>query len=447
MNRVSTSRAAGGRRADRASVGIQARAAAGDPTRDIAFDILVSVLDRRRSLEDALDGAPASVPARDRAAAHRLAATVLRRLGTLDAVLEPLLKRAPPPPVRLVLLLGAAQLLFLQTPAHAAVGTVVDLARRRRLAPFAGLVNAVLRRVADAGEGALAGLDQARLDVPAWLWTSWGRGARRIAEAIRQEAPLDLTLRKGASTPEGGILLPNGTVRLPAGTRVAELPGYEEGAFWVQDAAASLPARLLAPQPGERIADLCAAPGGKTAQLAAAGADVTALDRDGGRLARLRLNLQRLSLPATVIEADATEWWPDELFDAVLLDAPCSATGTVRRHPDVLRSRRPSDLVPLQQAQDRLIAAASAMLRPGGRLIYAVCSMQREEGEARIDAALVSGLLSGRDSGLRLDPFSEAELMMLPEARTSQGFLRTHPGLWAEHGGMDGFFAARLVKS
>ena len=441
---MSRSRATDG---GRTQVANAAAAAQPDPTRDIAYDILAAVLERRRSLEDALDQAPADVAARDRAAAHRLAAMVLRRLGTLDAVLAPLLARPPPPPVRLALLLGAAQLLFLQTPAHAAVGTTVDLVRRRRLAPFAGLVNAVLRRIAGAGEQALAGLDQARLDVPAWLWASWGRQARSIAAVIRQEAPLDLTLRDGAAVPEGGVVLPNGTVRLPAGTRVTELPGYEAGAFWVQDAAASLPVRLLAPQPGERIADLCAAPGGKTAQLAAAGAHVTALDRDAARLGRLRLNLARLGLPAAVIEADATAWRPEALFDAILLDAPCSATGTVRRHPDVLRSRRAGDLAPLQVAQDRLIDAASAMLRPGGRLLYAVCSMQREEGEARIERALLSELATGISSGLRLDPFSEAELAVLPEARTPQGFLRTHPGLWAEQGGMDGFFAARLVRT
>ena len=417
-----------------------------DPTRDIAYDILVSVLDRRRSLEDALDQAPASVSTRDKAAAHRLAATVLRRLGTLDAVLAPLLTRAPPQAVRLALLLGAAQLLFLQTPPHAAVGTIVDLVRRRRLAPFAGLVNAVLRRVAAGGETMLQGLDQAKLDVPAWLWTSWGKQARQIANVIHQEAPLDLTLRPGAVVPEGGVPLPNGTTRLPAGTRVMDLPGYAEGAFWVQDAASTLPVLLLAPQPGERIADLCAAPGGKTAQLAVAGAEVTALDRDASRLARLRLNLERLGLPVTVIEADATTWRPEALFDAVLLDAPCSATGTVRRHPDVLRSRRPSDLASLQALQDRLIEAAAAMLRPGGRLIYSVCSMQREEGEARVDSAILSELRTGVASSLRLDPFTESELAMLPEARTAQGHMRTHPGLWAEQGGMDGFFAARLIK-
>lgn len=447
MNRVSTSRAAPGAAIADTNGSHAGAPSSGDPTRDIAYDILVSVLDRRRSIEDALDQAPAGVPARDRAAAHRIAAMVLRRLGTLDAVLAPLLTRPPPPPVRLLLLLGAAQLLFLQTPAHAAVGTTVDLARRRRLAPFAGLVNAVLRRVADAGTEALLGLDQARLDVPAWLWASWGKPARSIAEAIRQEAPLDLTLREGAAVPEGGVRLPTGSVRMPAGTRVAELPGYEAGEFWVQDAAAALPVRLLSPRPGEHIADLCAAPGGKTAQLVAAGAQVTALDRDAVRLQRLRLNLQRLGLQADMVEADATVWRPERLFDAILLDAPCSATGTVRRHPDVLRTRRPADLAPLLVLQDRLIASAAAMLRPGGRLVYAVCSMQRDEGEGRIDTALVSGLLSGNSSGLRLDPFSEAELAMLPQARTHQGCMRTHPGLWREQGGMDGFFAARLVKA
>ena len=443
MNRVSTAKAS-----NPGSGGVHPGAPnPGDPTRDVAYDILVSVLDRRRSLEDALDQAPAGIPPRDRAAAHRLAATVLRRLGTLDAVLAPLLARPPPPPVRLLLLLGAAQLLFLQTPAHAAVGTIVDLARRRRLAPFAGLVNAVLRRVAGKGAEALLGLDQAKLDVPAWLWASWGKPARSIAEAIRQEAPLDLTLRGGVALPEGGVRLPTGSVRLPAGTRVAELPGYEAGDFWVQDAAAALPVQLLAPQPGERIADLCAAPGGKTAQLIAAGAQVTALDRDAARLGRLHLNLQRLGMEANVVEADATVWRPDVPFDAILLDAPCSATGTVRRHPDVLRTRRPADLAPLMLLQDRLIAAAAAMLRPGGRLLYSVCSMQRDEGEGRIDSVLVAGMLSGAGSGLSLDPFSEAELAMLPQARTYQGCLRTHPGLWREQGGMDGFFAARLVKT
>lgn len=412
-----------------------------DPTRSIAFDVLVAVTERRRTLEEALDQAdpPDSlVSPRDRAAAHRLAATVLRRMGTLDAVLEPFLKKAPPDRVRLALLMGAAQLLMLDTPAHAAVGTIVSLVRARALVPFAGLVNAVLRRIAQEGQSALDGLDGPRLDVPAWLWSSWGGLARGIADGLAREAPLDLTLADGTPVPEGGQRLPTGSVRLPGGTRVAALPGYEEGAFWVQDAAAALPARLLAARPGERVADLCAAPGGKTAQLAATGAAVVAVERDSGRMRRLRQNLDRLRLRVETVEADAGSWTPGAPFDAVLLDAPCSATGTARRHPDVLRLKRAADLAGLAEGQDRLIAAASRMLRPGGRLVYAVCSLQREEGPERARAAERLGLLPA--------PFTAAELSMLPEARTEEGWLRTHPGLWPDQGGMDGFFAARFIK-
>ncbi len=413
-----------------------------DPTRAVAFDVLVAVLERRRPLEEALDGAdPAGsgVSSRDRAAAHRLAATVLRRMGTLDAVVEPFLARAPPFRVRLALLMGAAQLLFLDTPPHAAVGTIVSLLRARGLAPFSGLANAVLRRIAGAGAASLEALDGPRLDVPAWLWSSWGASARQIAEALVREAPLDLSLAPGAAAPEGGVSLPNGSVRFPAGTAVTGLPGYDDGLFWVQDAAASMPARLLAPRAGERIADLCAAPGGKTAQLAAAGARVVAVERDEHRLSRLRHNLLRLRLEVELVTADATGWTPSAPFDAVLLDAPCSATGTVRRHPDVLRLKRASDLPGLVEGQDRLIAAAARMLRPGGRLIYAVCSLQPEEGVLRAEQAA--------RMGLRPDPFTAAELAAMPEARTPEGWLRTHPGLWPELGGMDGFFAARFVRA
>jgi 16S rRNA (cytosine967-C5)-methyltransferase len=410
-----------------------------DPTREAAFDLLSTVLDRRRPLEQALDALPAMAP-RDRAAAHRLAAATLRRMGTLDAVLEPFLKRAPPDPVRHVLRLGAAGLLLLDTPPHAAVATAVALSRGRRLHAFSGLVNAVLRRVAEAGAAALTELDGPRLDTPAWLWASWGEEARTIALAHQHEAPLDLTLRPGAAVPDGGEMLPTGSVRFPPGTGVTPLPGFEQGAFWVQDAAAALPVRLLAPLPGERIADLCAAPGGKTAQLAAAGAEVTALERDATRLARLRDNLRHWHLQAETIEADATTWHTPALFDAALLDAPCSATGTIRRHPDVPYLKRPRDIRAMAEAQDRLLTAAAAMLRPGGRLIYAVCSLQPEEATPRIAAALAGG-------GLRHDKFLPSELPGLPEAITSDGFLRTHPGLWPNRGAMDGFFAARLIKT
>ena len=405
-----------------------------DPTRTAAFTLLTAVLDHRRTLEDALNQLP-PMDARDRAAGHRLAAAVLRRAGTLDAVLEPLLRRAPPDPVRTVLRIGAAGLLLLDMPPHAAVGTAVDLARASGLTPFAGLVNAVLRKVAAGGTAALETLDSPRLDTPAWLWTSWGANARAIASAHQHEAPLDLTLNTGTSPPEGTVMLPTGSVRYPAGTPVATIPGFAGGKLWVQDAAAALPVALLAPQPGERIADLCAAPGGKTAQLAAAGAHVTAVERDPVRLARLAENLTRWGLSATLIEADVTEWMPPELFDAVLLDAPCCGTGTIRRHPDIPHLKRPRDVRTLAGTQDALLAAAARMVKPGGRLIYAVCSLQPEEGEPRLAA-----------SGLRPSPFRPEELPGLPEAITPDGFLRTHPGLWSEKGGMDGFFAARLTR-
>ena len=352
-----------------------------DPTRESALDLLTAVLERHRPLEEALDALPAQDP-RDRAAAHRLAAAVLRRMGTLDGVLEPFLRKAPPDPVRNILRIGAAGLLLLETPGHAAVATAVSLAKQRGLTPFSGLINAVLRKVAMAGPGALEDLDSARLDTPAWLWTAWGQSARAIATAHQTEAPLDVSLKPGAAAPPDGIILPTGSIRFPAGTRVADIPGFEAGDLWVQDAAAALPALLLAAQPGERIADLCAAPGGKTAQLVAAGAVVTAIERDAVRIDRLTANLKRWSLHADVINADATAWTPPALFDAVLLDAPCSATGTIRRHPDVARVKRPRDVETVTVAQDKLLEAAAAMLRPGGRLIYAVCSLQPEEGRA-----------------------------------------------------------------
>ncbi|MBU6498026.1 MAG: rRNA cytosine-C5-methylase [Rhodospirillales bacterium] len=409
-----------------------------DATRGAAFDLLGAVLDRHRTLEAALDALPPAA-ARDRAAAHRLAAAVLRRLGTLDAVLEPYLAKAPPVPVRHILRLGAAGLLLLDTPPHAAVATAVGLARARGLAPFCKLINAVLRRVAAAGPAALEGLDGPRLDTPAWLWSAWGADARAIAEAQQREAPLDLTLRPGAAAPPGGIALPTGSWRYPAGTRVAELPGFAEGDFWVQDAAAAMPARLLAARPGERVADLCAAPGGKTAQLAAAGAKVVAVEQNPYRLARLRGNLARMHLAAEIVQADATAWRPPVPFDAVLLDAPCSATGTIRRHPDVAHLKRPADIAALAGGQDRLLDAACALLRPGGRLVYAVCSLQPEEGAPRIAAALAR-------LPLRAAPFTAAEAPGLAAALTADGWLRTTPALWPETGGMDGFFVARAIR-
>jgi 16S rRNA (cytosine967-C5)-methyltransferase len=404
-----------------------------DPTRQAAFDLLNAVLNKNTSLDTALDNLPA-IDARDKAAAHRLAAAVLRHTGTLNAVLETFLQSEPPQKVRHILWLGAAASLFLAAPPHAAVGTAVDLAKTRGLAPFAGLINAILRKIAAGGPALLEGLDMPRLDTPAWAWASWGEHARAIATAHQTEAPLDITANPGTTIP--GEPLPTGSIRLPAGTPVHEIPGFAEGNFWVQDAAAALPAQFLNVQPGERVLDLCAAPGGKTAQLAAAGARVTALDRDAARLGTLQGNLQRLKLHAEIIQADATTWQSPQKFPAILLDAPCSATGTIRRHPDLLHLRKPRDIVALTKLQDRLLDAAAANLAPGGRLVYAVCSLQPEEGEARINAACAR-------LGLRHDRLS---LAALPEAVTPQRNIRTHPGMWQKRGSIDGFFIARLTK-
>lgn len=408
-----------------------------NPTRVAALTLLTAVLERHRPMEEALDALPPSDP-RDRAAAHRIAAAVLRRLGSLDAVLEPLLRREPPPEVRQVLRIGAAELLLLATPPHAAVASCVDLVPR----PFAGLVNAVLRKVGAEGAAALEELDGERLDTPGWLWTAWhkayGPGVRAIARAHRLPAPLDLSLKAGTALPEGAILLPTGTVRLPAGTRITELPAFIEGAAWAQDAAAALPARLLAARAGERVADLCAAPGGKTAQLAATGAEVVAVERDPTRILRLRENLVRLGLDARVVQGDATEWDPGHRFDAILLDAPCSATGTIRRHPDVPYLKRPTDIPTLAGLQGPMLAHAAKLLAPGGRLVFATCSLQPEEGEAQA---------ANPPAGLVPDPIRPEEVPGLEGAISPEGWLRTRPDLWDAEGGMDGFFMARFRRA
>jgi 16S rRNA (cytosine967-C5)-methyltransferase len=407
--------------------------------REGALFLLDAVLDNRARLEAALSALPVRDP-RDRGFAHLIAATVLRRLGTLDAVLEAYLKGSTPARVRHVLRIGAAQLLFLGTAPHAAVGATVGLARSVSEA-HSRLANAVLRRVASEGAARLEGLDAARLDTPDWLWSAWwgayGPATYDIAAAHAAEPPLDLTPAPGYLPLPDARLLPGETWRVAAGTDITALPGFAEGAFWVQDFAASLPARLLRVQLGERVVDLCAAPGGKTAQLLHAGAQVTAVDRDPKRMGTLARNLERLRLSAELVTADATTWRPPAPVDAVLLDAPCTSTGTIRRHPDVARLKRSTDVATVTPLQDSLIDAACAMLRPGGRMVFAVCSLQPEEGPARVAAAL-------RRLPLALDPLGADEV---PDGlRTADGCLRTLPCHWADQGGMDGFFAARLIR-
>ena len=298
----------------------------------------------------------------------------------------------------------------------------------------------------------LSAQDAAALDIPAWLQQRWTAAfgpetARRIAEASLGEAPLDVTVKAGPDVwaeKLGGILLPTGSVRLAAGGRIDALPGFAEGAWWVQDAAAALPAMLFGEVAGRSVADLCAAPGGKTAQLASAGARVTALDLSAARLERLRSNLKRLELDAELVEADAVTWSPGRTFDAALLDAPCTATGTIRRHPDILRLKRPEDVAALADIQSRLLDNAAKLLTPGGTLIYCTCSLQPEEGAEQVERFLA------RHPGFHRRPIVAGESGIAPEWLTAIGDLRTLPfhlpGAQPELSGLDGFYAARLVR-
>jgi 16S rRNA (cytosine967-C5)-methyltransferase len=421
--------------------------------RHVALDLIGAVLGRERPLDEAIDDSPAmaKLSLRDRAFARLLVATVLRRLGQIDALIAHCLANPLPPraaQVHDVLRLGIAQLLFLHTPPHAAVATSVDLAQNRGFPAHKGLVNAVLRRLSVEGPERVAEHDAPSLNTPAWLWQSWTRHygenvTRAIATAHLREAPLDLTLRTNASSwceSLAATALPTGTLRRAGGGAVSTLPGYAEGAWWVQDAAAALPARLFGNVAGLQVVDLCAAPGGKTAQLADAGGFVTAIDRSSRRLDRLVANLKRLSLPAAAIAADALTWRPEHPVDAVLLDAPCSATGAIRRHPDVPHLKRPADIARLATIQDRLLRAAVEMLRPGGMLVYCTCSLEPEEGPQRIDALLHAG------APVERRPIAASEIDTPAEWLTADGDLRTLPFHLAEYDGVDGFYAARLVK-
>ena len=354
--------------------------------------------------------------------------------------------------LREILLSAAAQLLFLATPPHAAISLAVDLCKAdggaRR---FAGLANAVLRRVASEGPALLAAQDAAVINTPDWLWQRWvgaygDEKARAIAQSHLAEAPLDLTVKSDAAewaSRLGGHLLPSGSIRLlESHGPIEALPGYHDGAWWVQDAAAALPARLLGDVSGLRIADLCAAPGGKTAQLAAAGARVTAVEVSQDRLPRLQQNLERLHLQAELITADAEVWRPAQPFDAVLLDAPCTATGTIRRHPDIPWLKRATDIAPLAATQHRLLANAARMVRPGGKLVYCTCSLEPEEGIDQIARFL------GQSPSWRIAPIDPSEIGADPAWITPEGCLRTLPcHAFEGFPGLDGFFAARLLHS
>jgi 16S rRNA (cytosine967-C5)-methyltransferase len=415
--------------------------------REAALDLVSAALDHRGGLEEAMDRAPfAALELRDRALARMIAMTLMRRLGTIDALLNPRLRKPPPERVMMLLRLGVVQAFYLDTPVFAAVDTTVRLARRDpSLNAFTGLINAVLRGLL---RGPSLEADDPEALAPGWLFERWRAAygeadAKAIAALIVTEPATDLTLRDPSEAavlagPLEAETLPGGSLRVRRHGDVAAWPGFIEGQWWVQDAAAAVPARLLAARPGESALDVCAAPGGKTLQLAATGADVVAVDRSGPRLRRLSQSLERTGLTAEVVITEIARWSDPRRFDAVLVDAPCSATGTFRRHPDVLWGTRASDIAKLAGVQARMLDAAADRVAAGGRLVYCVCSMEPEEGEAQVEAFLK------RQPEFQLSPIAPGEGGAPAVSATPAGLLRILP----HHleGGIDGFFAARFVR-
>ena len=426
--------------------------------RRLAATVLSEVLDDRQPLDvclEALFARNKAVSPRDRAFLRQLVATTLRQLGNIDAILKKKLKRPLPKraaAAKHILRLGVAQILFLKVADFAAVDTCVQMAARheqKQVRALKGLVNAVLRNVGREKD-ALRKECEAKItrNIPGWLKESWSAHLndaeiREISRVLAEEPPLDLTPRDPKDAAKlarelAADLMPNGTIRTTRGGDIRGIQGFSEGSWWVQDAAASLAVRLLGGVKGKRIADLCAAPGGKTLQLAAAGAEVTAVDRSKARLARLRENLARTGLSADVVMSDAKKFAPGKPFDGILLDAPCSATGTMRRHPDVGWIKGKAEIAALVKLQGELLDHAFTLLQPGGNLVYCVCSLQPEEGADQIAAFLA------RTPGAALEPVNANELPGLESAITPEGTLLTLPSHWADKGGVDGFFMARL---
>jgi 16S rRNA (cytosine967-C5)-methyltransferase len=421
--------------------------AQGRAARAAALDLLTAALARRAGLDEGLaHPALKALSPRDRGFARALVMAALRRLGPIDAALQARLQKPPPERVVNLLRLGAAQLFVLQTPAHAAVGATVDLAAADpQTRPFKNLVNAVLRGLTREPPD----LSEPDLLAPTWLYARWRAAfgeaeARAIAAQIAEEPATDLTPKNPgeavalAADLEAEVL-PGGTLRSGLKGEVPSWPGFKDGRWWVQDASAAVPARLLGLQPGQTAIDLCAAPGGKTLQLAAAGARVTAVDKSAGRLKRVSENLARTGLSAEVVTADAAEWGDRRRFDAVLLDAPCSATGTFRRQPDVLWAAKPSDIAGLAALQSRLLDAAGRRVKPGGVLVYCVCSLEPEEGQPQVDGFLE------RAPEFRLEPIAPGEGGAPEASLTPAGTLRILPH--HRPGGTDGFFIARLRRN
>ena len=397
--------------------------------RRAALKLIDAVLRRGETLDQAAGAATKGLlTSSDAALARAIASEALRWLADLDALIDSATRQrlADDAKARTVLRLMLAQWLRLETPPHAVVATGLPLLAGgpRRLAH--GVFGAVVRKGVTLPDTPT---------LPPGVAARWGERAGAIATGLAEPPPLDLTLRDAEWSEDlGGVSLAPNHVRLPRGTAVADLPGFDEGGWWVQDLAASLPARLLGEGEGRAALDLCAAPGGKTLQLAAAGWRVTSLDVNDRRLDRLRENLGRTGLGAEIVVADALEWETGAEFDAILVDAPCTATGTARRHPDVLHRIGPRQIAEMAELQARLLERAVRWLKPNGRLVYAVCSLEREEGEEQVPRIT-----------LTQDPIRAEEL---PEwlSPTPEGWLRTDPGMLAAQGGMDGFFIARFVN-
>lgn len=423
--------------------------------RKAAAMAVADVMGRGFRLESSLAKNPAleGLDPRDRAFARAIGATTLRRLGQVDAVLAPLIKTAPPGRVQAYLQTAAAQMIFMDVAPHAAVGDAVTLVKAdSKSEPFAGLVNAVLRKVADIGKAEAAKVPPI-INIPGWLRSEWSRlygkaAVRRMALLLATAPPLDLSVKSdpdGWAKILGGVVIGGKTVRLDVIGNVTALKGFKEGEWWAQDISASLPARVLEQAcggfAGKRVADLCAAPGGKTMQLCAMGGDVTAFDLSEARVERLTRNLERTQLDATVVLADLTEYTPEKTFDAVLLDAPCSSTGTFRRHPDVIHNRREKDITPLTRLQDTLLKHAAKCVSPGGTLLYSVCSLQEREAADRVRKFLKAM----PDFGLvELSPIPGLDL---PEGRIKDGMIRLLPSEAPDGRGMDGFFIAVLRRT
>lgn len=429
----------------------------GMEARKASLLLLEDVLQRKQALDHVLASQDAFkvLPQRDRGFVRMLVTTCLRRMGQIDDLIERAMERETPRNMTLqnILRIGVTQILFMDVADHAAVDTSVRLAEAQGMDKQKAFVNGVLRTITREGMGWKHKQDETRLNTPEWLLKLWIedyelRTAAEIAKANLSEAPLDITVRDPESrnfwsSNFKATQMTTGTLRKTSGGAVSELQGFDEGHWWVQDAAAAIPAQLFGDVQGEHVYDLCAAPGGKTLQLASMGAHVTALDRSANRLKRLQANLERMQLTdnVEVITADAGSWRPKEPAGYVLLDAPCSATGTLRRHPDVAHLKSATDVSRLQSLQAALLKNAFEMLMPGGVLVYCTCSLQKAEGEQQIEA-----FLRDEPSAARL-PITAQELGGFDEALSAEGDLRILPFHQAALGGMDGFYIARLTKN